>query len=138
VIDYETTEGGEKTAHFTFKLVKESPGDQNFWSVMALRQRFDFSGDEGFVFEARSDKKRRFWVELRTGEGESEVWYRHSFLVEQEWKKFHIPFKKFRVIYGEKESLKLSEVRSIFFSINNANAYPGTEGEIFLKNFGLY
>jgi hypothetical protein len=138
VIDYQTTEEGEKITHFTFKLVKESPEDQNFWSVMALRKGFDFSSDIGFVFEARSDKKRRFWVEFRTGTGESEIWYRHSFLVEQEWKKFHIPFKKFQVIYGEKESPKLSEVSSIFFSINNANAYPGTEGEIFIENFGIY
>ena len=58
--------------------------------------------------------------------------------MEQEWNKFHIPFKKFQVINGEKESPKLSEISSIFFSINNANAYPGTEGEIFIKNFGLY
>jgi hypothetical protein len=137
-IDYETTEESEKITHFTFKLVKESSGDKNFWSVMALRKRFDFSGDEGFVFEARADRKRRFWVEFRTGEGESEVWYRHSFLVDREWKKFHIPFKKFQVIYGEKKSLELSEVSSIFFSINNANAYPRTKGEIFIKNFGLY
>jgi hypothetical protein len=138
VIDYQTTEEGETITHFTFKLVKESPQDQDFWSVIALRKRFDFSADLGFIFEAGSDKKRRFWVEFRTGEGESEVWYRHSFLLEQEWKKFHIPFKKFQVIYGEKKALKLSEVRSIFFSINNANAYPGTEGEIFLKNIGIY
>jgi hypothetical protein len=138
VIDYETTEESEKITHFTFKLVKESPGDKNFWSVLALRKGFDFSGDKGFVFEARSDKKRRFWVEFRTGEGDFEVWYRHSFLVEQEWKKFHIPFKKFQVMYGEKKSPKLSEVSSIFFSINNANAYPGTEGEIFIKSFGIY
>ena len=137
-IDYETTEESEKITHFTFKLLKESQKDKNFWSVMALRKRFDFSADKGFIFEARSDKKRRFWVEFRTGEGESEVWYRHSFLAEQEWKKFHIPFKKFQVIYGEKKSLKLSEVSSIFFSINNANAYPETEGEIFLKDFGVY
>jgi len=137
-IDYETTAEGEKITHFTFKLVKESPGDQNFWSVMALRKRYDFTTNEGFVFEARSDKKRQFWMEFRTGEGDAEIWYRHSFLVDQEWKKFHIPFKKFRVIYGEKESPTLSEVNSIFFSINNANAYPGTEGEIFIKNFGLY
>ncbi|UCH97440.1 MAG: CIA30 family protein, partial [Candidatus Aminicenantes bacterium] len=138
LIDDETREEGEKITHFTFKLVTESPEDKNFWSVMALRKRFDFSGDKGFIFEARSDKKRRFWVEFRTGEGESEVWYRHSFLVEPGWKKFHIPFKKFQVIYGEKKLPQLSKVSSIFFSINNANAYPGTEGEIFLKNFGLY
>jgi hypothetical protein len=138
VIEYETIEEGEKITHFAFKLVEKSPQDQNFWSVMALRKRFDFSDDKGFIFEARSDKKRRFWVEFRTGEGESEVWYRHSFLVERGWKKFHIPFKKFQVIYGKKESMKLSQVSSIFFSINNANAYPGTEGEIFLKNFGIY
>jgi hypothetical protein len=138
VINYQSTEEGEKITRFSFKLVKESPEDKNFWSVLALRKGFDFSSGIGFVFEARSDKKRRFWVEFRTGTGESEVWYRHSFLVEQEWKKFHIPFKKFQVIYGEKDSPKLLEVSSIFFSINNANAYPGTEGEIFLKKFGLY
>jgi hypothetical protein len=137
-IDYETREESKKITHFTFKLVKESPGDKNFWSVMALRRRFDFSGDEGFVFEAKSEKKRRFWVEFRTGQGDSEVWYRHSFLVDKEWKKFHIPFKKFQVIYGEREVPELSRISSIFFSINNANAYPGTEGEIFLKNFGVY
>ncbi len=137
-INYEITVENEKITHFTFKLVKESPGDKNFWSVMALRQRFDFSNEKGFGFETRSEQKRRFWVEFRTGEGESEVWYRHSFLVDREWKKFHIPFKKFQVIYGEKKVPELSKVSSIFFSINNANAYPGTEGEIFIKGFGLY
>ena len=139
-ITYETSIENEGITRFGFKLVKESAEDRNFWSVMALRKRFDFSAYKGFVFEAKSDKRRRFWSEFRTGNGEAEIWYRHSFLVDKEWKKFHIPFTKFHAFFGDKGQgePELSGISSVFFSINNANAYAGTEGTLFLKNVGLY
>jgi len=139
-VTYESSGEDEEITCFSFKLVKESTEDRNFWSVMALRKRLNFSAYKGFVFEAKSDKKRRFWVEFRTGRKESEIWYRHSFLVDVEWKRYYIPFKKFHLTYGDKEQKEpeLAKVTSIFFSINNANAYAGTGGTIFLKNSGLY
>lgn len=131
-----------KITRFSFKLEKESSGDKDFWSVLALRKRFDFSGYKGFVFEARSDKKRRFWLEFRTKSGnkDDETWYRHSFLVDMKWKRFVMPFNKFHAFFGEKETInpEISKVSSVFVSINNACAYEGAEGTLYLKHFGLY
>jgi hypothetical protein len=135
---YEISDKDELITTFTFKLVKESPDEKDFWSALTARKGFDFSNFKGFVFEARSDRKRRFWAEFRTGSLGEETWYRYSFLVNKEWNRFHIPFKKFHVIFGENKPPMLSNIVSIFFSINNANAYPGTEGNIDFKNVGLY
>jgi hypothetical protein len=132
-----------KITRFSFKLEKESLGDKDFWSVMSLRKRFDFSGYKGFVFEVRSDEKRRFWLEFRTksgDDGEDETWYRHSFLADTEWKKFVISFNKFHAYFGEKDIThpQISKVNSVFISINNACAYEGAEGTLFLKAIGVY
>ena len=135
---YETSDKDELITTFTFKLVKESPDVKDFWSALVVRKEFDFSNFTGFVFEARSGRKSRFWAEFRTGRQGGESWYRHSFLVNKEWNRFHIPFEKFHVIFGENKPPTLSGIASLFFSINNANAYPGTEGSIDLKNIGLY
>lgn len=137
-ISYEISDKDELITTLTFALERDSPSVKDFWSVLAARERFDFSDFKGFVFEACSDKRRRFWAEYRTGAPGSETWFRHSFLVEKEWKRFHIPFERFHVIFGEKKSPDLSDIYSIFFSINNANAYAGTRGRIDLKNIGLY
>jgi hypothetical protein len=137
-ISYGTSEEEASVSSFVYKLEKDSAAVKDFWSALAARQAFDFSGSTGIVFEARADKRRRFWVEFRTGKPGKETWYRHSFLLDVEWKRFHIPFTKFHVIFGENKSPDLSDVRSVFFSINNANAFPGTEGSIDLKNIGVY
>jgi hypothetical protein len=131
-----------KITRFSFKLGKDSPGVKDFWSAMAVRGRFDFSGYKGFVFEARSDKKGRFWLELRTKTGErgDETWYRHSFLADTVWRTFVIPFDKFHGYFGENRERMpvLRGVSSIFVSINNACAYVGTGGTLYLKHPGLY
>lgn len=125
-------------ARFDFKLIQENPDDKNFWSVMALRKSLNFSGFNGFVLESKSDKRRRFWMELRTTNEDGEIWYRHSFLLEPRWKRFIIPFEKMYPFVGEKKKPDLSKVASIFISINNAIAYEGAEGSLEIKNVGLY
>lgn len=138
-IAYGKTDKDELVTTFTFSLDKDESGEKDFWSVLAARKRFDFSDHQGICFEAQSERKLRFWVEFRTGEdGGKEAWYRHSFLVRKGWKEFYIPFEKFHVFLGERKKPVLSDIRSIFFSINNANAYPGTKGRIEIKNIGLY
>lgn len=137
-ISYGISDKDELITSLTFGLGRDSPSIKDFWSVLAVRERFDFSHYRGFVFEARADKRRRFWVEYRTGAPGNETWYRHSFLAEKDWKRFFIPFERFHVIFGEKKPPDLSDIYSIFFAINNANAYAGTRGRIDLKNIGLY
>ena len=72
-------------------------------------------GKYGFVFETRSYKKIRFWVEFRTKKNNSETWFRHSFLIKNEWRKIHIPFDKFHMVFGEENIPDLSKINSIFF-----------------------
>jgi hypothetical protein len=128
------SEIGERIISLKFKLSKDPASGRDFWSALAARKTFVFSGYTGIAFDARSDIKRRFWVEFRTGAGVNEIWYRHSFLVDTEWKRFRIPFESFHVIHGETKPPDLSDITSIFFSINNANAYEGTTGRIELKS----
>jgi len=137
-LGYGETGGGELVTSLRFKLSRDSRSGRDFWSALAVRKRLDFSGSEGICFRARSDRKRRFWVEFRTGEQGNEVWYRHSFLAEEEWKRFVVPFEKFHVIFGEKKVPDLSGISSFFFSINNAGAYEGASGVMDLKDIGLY
>jgi len=130
-----------KETTFSFKLMKESAEDPNFWSVLSLRRGFDFSQYRGFVFEVKGNRRLRVWLEFRTGKGEydgSETWYKHSFLIEPQWRKVVIPFAAFASFVGKKQSPNAAEIQSIFFAINNACAYPGTEGEMVFKNFGVY
>jgi len=137
-LGYGETGGGELVTSLRFKLSRDSRSGRDFWSALAVRKRLDFSGSEGICFRARSDRKRRFWVEFRTGEQGNEVWYRHSFLAEKEWKRFVVPFEKFHVIFGEKRVPYLPGISSFFFSINNAGAYEGASGVMDLKDIGLY
>lgn len=136
-LTYNRNSKGELITTFKFNLKKETE-KKDFWSVISNRNRFDFSRFKGFLFETRSNKKMRFWIEFRTKTKSSETWYRHSFLSDKEWGKIQIPFEKFYVIFGNKTSPELNSISSIFFSINNANAFSGTQGTIYLKNIGLY
>lgn len=133
----ERPEEGAPVTRLIFKLNKDK-GKKDFWSVLAVRKRFDFSRYTGLTWRARSDKKRRFWVEYRTGEGANENWRRHSFLVGPEWKHYRLPFGKFYHIAGGDEKRNMTDVTSLFFSINNANAHQGTEGRFEVKEFGAY
>jgi len=136
-LTYNRNSEGELITTFKFNLQKEREKN-DFWSVISNRNRFDLSRFKGFLFKTRSNKKMRFWIEFRTKTKNSETWYRHSFLSDKEWKKTQIPFDKFYVIFGNKRAPELNNISSIFFSINNANAFSGTEGTIYLKNIGLY
>jgi hypothetical protein len=137
-ISYGFSESKSLITTLTFKLTKEPNNNKDFWSALAARNRYNFTGYKGFKLLARSCEKRRFWIEFRTGDKEDETWYRHSFLVEKAWTSIEIPFDKFYVIYGKKRLPTLSNVNSIFISINNANAYPNTEGRIDIKELGLF
>ncbi len=127
----------ELITRFDFRVQKE-PAGTDFWSCLARREAFDFSGFTGVVFDARSSKKLRFWVELRTKKQDKETWYSHSFLAEPAWKRILLPFDRFHLAYGKRKMPELSQINSIFFSINNGLAYSGTEGFLELKNIGLY
>jgi hypothetical protein len=137
VVSYGKTADGELLTKFNFHL-QEEPGKKDFWSCLVRRGEFDFSGWNGLVFEAKSDKRKRFWVELRTKGKTGEKWYSHSFSAGSEWQRIGIPFHRFHFVFGKREKPELSKISSIFFTINSGIAYPGTEGSLELKNIGFY
>lgn len=120
-----------------FDLKKEKD-KKDFWVALAKRKKMDFSGYSGIVFKTKSDKKRRFWVELRSEAGEKKLSYRHSFLADLEWKKIFIPFDKFNIIDSKFIKIDLSKINALFFAINNVLSYKENVGTLELKDLGLY
>lgn len=151
-LNFKEDEEGGKATRLTFKLGKDAASGKNFWSAMAARREFDFSGWKGLGFYARSDVKRRVWVEFRTGTaGKDEVWFKRSVLLEPEWNLYCVPFDEFYLTFSEtdKENNLKNKARGLmdtkemkftafFFSVNNANAYEGAEGWFEVKQVGIY
>lgn len=126
---------------FTFGYDVKLPGQPkqtDFWVALARHGKMNLSGFKGFIFQARSEPKARFWLEFRTRNRETEIWYRHSFLAQDRWKTIHIPFAEFRPYIGDGVPPDPSHIISLFISINNQIAYPGTAATLYLKNFSLY
>jgi hypothetical protein len=132
---------GEKPpiTSFTFTLRHEASNQVDFWTALAHREKLDFSNYQGFVFETRGSGQMRFWLQLRTGGiGQGEATYQHSFLVKEQWRKIAIPFSSFHRLYGQTASPDPTHINAFFFLIDNGNAFPGTQGEIFFRQIGLY
>ncbi|MEI6613414.1 MAG: hypothetical protein WCL37_00825 [Chrysiogenales bacterium] len=121
-----------------FTLQPEAPGQVDFWVALAHRQKLAAAGCRGFVFEARAGTRMRFWLQFRTGSGRGEAAYQHSFLVEETWRKIAIPFSNFHCLYGQPALPDPDAINAFFFLIDNGNAFPGAQGEIFFRQIGLY
>jgi len=123
---------------FAFTLQKESPAAVDYWVALARRERLDFSGYGGFVFEARGSQAMRFWLQFRTQGDGVESAFQHSFLVTEEWRRIAIPFSRFHRLYGAESPPDLAHVSALFLLIDNGNSYSGARGELSLRPLGLY
>jgi hypothetical protein len=137
-VSEERGEDGRPLTRFTFTLRKESPAQVDFWTALARRENLDFSAYRGFVFAAKGSRAMRFWLQFRTGYGDRESAYQHSFLVQKEWKQVAIPFARFHRLYGAAGPPDLAHVSAFFFLIDNGNSFNGAGGEISLGDIGLY
>jgi hypothetical protein len=122
----------------TFTLQREASDQVDFWVALAHRAILDFSNYQGFVFEVRGSRRMRFWLQFRTGNDHGEAAYQHSFLVEEAWQKVVIPFSSFHRLYGQPALPDPALINAFFFLIDNGNAFPGAQGEIFFRQVGLY
>jgi len=137
-VEYTYAEDNILVTRFTFKLNQKNK-ENEFWTAIAKRADFNFSGYKGIVFDVRGNRKMHMWLELRTrNQNASENYYYHSFLVDKQWGSVHIPFTEFHTICGEKIKPELSNITSFFFSINNSLAPPAFSASAEFKNIGLY
>ena len=125
-------------ASFKFTLQPETSTQVDFWAALAHREKIAGSNYQGFVFETRGSGQMRFWLQLRTGIGQGEAAYQHSFLVKEQWRKIVISFSSFYRLYGQPAFPDPAAINAFFFLIDNGNAFPGTQGEIFFRQIGLY
>jgi hypothetical protein len=128
-------EGPPVTA-LAFTLQREALDQADFWAALAHRQKIAGAAYHGFVFETRGSGPMRFWLQFRTGGGQAESAFQHSFPVDGEWRKIVIPFAKFHRLYGQASAP--AEFNAFFFLIDNGNAFPGAHGEISFRRIGLY
>ena len=89
-----------------------------------------------FVFKEHFAE--RFWFELRTENEGKILSYRHSFLMEQNWKKIFIPFSKLQLVSKTSVKIDLSKINALFFTVNNVLSYDEKGGTLELKDIGLY
>jgi hypothetical protein len=135
-IFYERSVLNESVTGMRFRLA-EGVGEKSFWCSMALRKKLDFSKFKGVVLDVKSDKKRRFMVELRSDDRDPGKWYSYSFFADKEWRRVYIPFERLHVNFKEKVGIDVSHIESVFISANDVYFYPGTEGVLYIKNFGV-
>jgi hypothetical protein len=132
-----TADDGRPVTRFAFTLRPEAAA-VDFWAALARRENIDFSGRQGFVFEAKGSRRMRFWLQFRTGVDGAESAFQHSFLVDEEWRRIVIPFDRFQPLYGNAASPSLGRVSAFFILIDNGNSFAGAEGELSLRPIGLY
>jgi hypothetical protein len=135
---WSSQEDSPPVTSFKFTLQPEKSPPANFWTALAHRGKLDGSDYQGFIFEARGSSKMRFWLQFRTGCGQEEAAFQHSFLVKEQWRKIAIPFSSFHHLYGQSTSPDPACINAFFFLIDNGNAFPGAQGKIFFRQIGLY
>lgn len=134
----EKEKDGRTVTRFAFTLRRESPGQVDFWTALARRQKLDFSGYRGFVFAVRGSRAMRFWLQFRTFSGGRESAFQHSFPVGTDWKQVAIPFDRFHRLYGVAVPPDLARVSAFFFLVDNGDSFTDAGGEINLGPIGLY
>lgn len=134
-IRWDAPGAGTPITAFAFTLQREAPDQADFWVALAHRQKIAGNEYHGFVFETRGSGPMRCWLQFRTGSGQAESAFQHSFPVDGQWRKITIPFAKFHRLYGQ--ASVPAEVQAFFFLIDNGNAFPGAHGEILFRRIGL-
>ena len=123
-------------AQLKFHLRKER-GKKDFWVALAYRSNINFTGFSGVSFSAYSDKKMRYWFEVRTSAGDDREWFKYSFQADNQWRNIYIPFNQLYNSHGKKLTRHLENISSLFFSLNNGISYHNVSGELKIKQIKL-
>ncbi len=118
--------------------LRKQKDTSDFWVALAQRRKLNFLGYSGITFKTKSDKARRFWLELRTKQDGEELNYKHSFLSDTTWQKVFIPFNKLKLEASKNKKLNLSKVIALFFSLNNSLSYVNASGTLEITDIGLF
>jgi hypothetical protein len=136
--------GADSSSAARLRFTLGSPTEANpspFAALASLRSR-DLSGRRGLVFSIRGDAVRRVWVQVRDANPQSEhgtEWWYASVRTTTDWRRVSVPFDRLRTRDSRSDGrLDLRATRGIVFIVDLGVARPGTAGEIWLEDIGVY
>ncbi len=118
--------------------LQPDPAARDFWVALAHRGSISLDGTSGVTFEARSDRRRRFWLQLRSGPGDGDTAFQRSFAAGTEWQRVTIPFAAMVRLFGPDRPFPPRSADSLFLLIDNGIAPPGTRGQLEIRGLALY
>ena len=134
---------GGGAARIAFHLGEPTEEHPHVFAAMVSWEHRDLTGREGLVFQVRSDRVYRMWVQVRdenpASADEGTEWWFASVKTTPDWRQVTLPFAELRSINPRTDGrLDLDKVRAIVFVIDKGALKPGTRGEIWVDDVGVY
>lgn len=142
-IDAKAGHDGGKALHLDFKLGPETPSHPNVFVATVDWTHRDLSGKSGLTFWIKADGVYRFTVQVRdanpASRDEGTEWWFASVRTTVEWRQVTIPFTRLRSVNPMTDGkLDLDKVRALVLVIDRGAMKPGSTGNIWLDDFGVY
>ena len=133
---------GSPAARVSFHLGAPSPEYPSPFASLGTYEPRDLSERRGLILRVRSDRQYRFWLQVRDANPAApegvESWYT-SVKTTTEWRQVTVPFDRLYSVTPEGDgSLDLTSIRAIIFLVDIGAVPPGTDGEIWIDDLGVY
>jgi hypothetical protein len=129
-------------ARLRFTLGAPTDANPSPFAALASLSARDLSGRRGLVFSIKADAVRRVWVQVRDANPQSDdgtEWWYASVRTTTDWRRVSVPFDRLRTRDRRSDGrLDLRDTRGIVFIVDLGVARPGTAGEIWLDELGVY
>lgn len=137
-----TGENGGSAARLKFTLGAPTPETPSPFAALTSARARNLSGARGLVFAIRADHPARVEIQVRDPNAQAmdgtEWWYL-SVKATTEWRRVAVPFSRFRTRDAHSDGrLDLDATTGVFFIVDTGLAKPGTAGEIWLDDLGVY
>jgi len=142
VLDAHAGERGGSAAHLEFTLGTPTPTNPSPFAALTSARARNLSDAHGLVFSIKADHPARVEIQVRdsnTQSADGTEWWYLSVKATTEWRRVAFPFSRFRSRDAHSDGrLNLDATTGIFFIVDTGMAKPGTAGEIWLDDLGVY
>ena len=133
---------GSPAAHIEFELGTPTPDHPSPFASLVSYEHRDLSAYEGFAFSVKSDQTYRLWVQLRDhnpqAPDKTESWSA-SIKSSSRWRNVTLPFTRLKSVAPHTDrQLDLHDTEAIVFLVDIGGVAPGTSGNIWIDDLGVY
>jgi hypothetical protein len=123
---------GGAPLEFAFTLAGRPDDDP--WAAAIVRTGPELQRFDRLMFSARADKPMRLWVQVRTPEPATRLYWRRSIYLDATERQFSLRFDEMRSLDGSAGAPVAADVESIMFVIDQINTAVGTSGRVWLDD----